>query len=90
MVNSMTGFSTLTGQINGLSWVLELKSVNARGLDLRMRLSEASEVLEPVFKKEILKIAQRGAINVFLRIENRGTLGVPTLNQDALHTWYAR
>lgn len=84
MVNSMTGFATLAGQIDDLSWVLEVKSVNARGLDLRMRLSDASEVLEPIFKKEISKIAKRGAINVFLRTENRGGTGAPILNKQVL------
>lgn len=84
MVNSMTGFATLTGQVNDLSWVLELKSVNARGLDLRMRLFDASEVLEPIFKKEISKIVKRGAVNVFLRTENRAAYGVPTLNKQVL------
>ena len=84
MVNSMTGFATLTGQIDDLSWVLEIKSVNARGLDVRMRLSDGGEILEPFIKKKISKMVSRGAVNVFLRTENRTNLGLPHLNSDVL------
>jgi uncharacterized protein (TIGR00255 family) len=84
MVNSMTGFASLTGQTEHFSWVLEVKSVNARGLDVRIRLSDGGETLEPLIKREIGKIASRGAVNVFLRTEGCGSVGIPTLNSDAL------
>jgi len=84
MVNSMTGFAALTGQTNDQSWVLEIKSVNARGLDIRQRISEGGDVLEPLFKAEISKIASRGSVNVFLRTETKSNSIAPILNQVAL------
>ena len=35
---SMTGFARADGAAAGLAWVWELRSVNGRGLDLRLRL----------------------------------------------------
>ena len=84
MVNSMTGFAALTGQTDEYTWALELKSVNARGLDIRMRLSEGSDVLEPLMKTMISKVAKRGAINVSLRTENLRQVSASTLNPSAL------
>jgi|GEM_PF-3147814 len=84
MVNSMTGFAALTGQTDDRSWTLEIKSVNARGLDIRQRIAEAGDVLEPLFKAELSKIAFRGSVNVFLRTEIKSNATAPRLNQTAL------
>ena len=60
MVNSMTGFSTVTGNIENFFWALEVKSVNSRGLDMRMRFAEGCEVLEPFFKASLATVVKRG------------------------------
>ena len=56
MVNSMTGFSTLTGNIENVFWALEVKSVNSRGLDMRMRFAEGGEVLEPFLRRLLQRL----------------------------------
>ena len=84
MVNSMTGFSTLSGHVGDAFWVLEAKSVNARGLDLRMRLAEGGEILEPLLKSAFVKVASRGAVSVFLRVETRSSENTPRLNVDSM------
>ena len=38
-VTSMTGFARAEGEGNGISWVWEVKSVNGRSLELRLRLA---------------------------------------------------
>ena len=43
---SMTGFADLAGQADGLAWTWEARSVNGRGLDLRLRLPEGFEALD--------------------------------------------
>ncbi|MDQ2804860.1 MAG: hypothetical protein M3Y41_20105, partial [Pseudomonadota bacterium] len=35
---SMTGFARAEGSVGSTTWVWELRSVNGRGLDLRLRL----------------------------------------------------
>jgi uncharacterized protein (TIGR00255 family) len=85
MVNSMTGFATLTGRVGDTSWALEVKSVNARGLDLRMRLADGADILEPLFKTALGKITKRGAVNVFLRVDTRVSETTPRLNIDSMN-----
>ena len=43
----MTGFARAEGEAAGISWVWELKSVNGRSLDLRLRLPPGFDALEP-------------------------------------------
>ena len=40
MRQSMTGYAAGQGSHDGLSWVWDLRSVNGKGLDLRLRLPE--------------------------------------------------
>lgn len=39
-LTSMTGFADLAGGAEGVAWTWEARSVNGRGLDLRLRLPE--------------------------------------------------
>ncbi len=45
-VASMTGFARTQGEAPGISWVWEVKSVNGRALDLRLRLGPGFDALE--------------------------------------------
>ena len=84
MVNSMTGFSTITGNVDDIFWALEIKSVNSRGLDIRMRITEGADVLEPYFKSYLSKVVQRGAVNVNLRTEKKASGGLLRINTDSV------
>ena len=68
MVNSMTGYAAHRGDVAGASWSWELRGVNARGLDLRMRLPDWIEGLEPQLRAELSRRVQRGAITLTLRV----------------------
>jgi len=69
MVNSMTGFAARSGHFGGASWAWEVRSVNARGLDLRLRVPEAIEGVEAALRAELRKRFVRGNITVSLRLE---------------------
>jgi uncharacterized protein (TIGR00255 family) len=84
MVNSMTGFSTVTGSIEDIFWALEIKSVNSRGLDIRMRIADGGDVLEPFLKSTLAKVVKRGAVNVNLRVEKRAAGGYLRVNDDSV------
>ena len=47
-IQSMTGFVQITGAADVATWVWDVRSVNGRGLDLRIRLPEGCESLEPM------------------------------------------
>ena len=40
MITSMTGFASAQGALDAFNWVWDLRSVNAKGLDLRLRVPD--------------------------------------------------
>ena len=70
MVNSMTGFAAVKGAFGGKTWAWEMRGVNARGLDLRLRLPEGAEALEPVLRKALAARLSRGNVTLNLRLQN--------------------
>ena len=72
MVNSMTGFAARKGSGHGARWAWEMRSVNARGLDIRLRLPEGLDDLEVVVRKALGAALARGSIAVGLRLQADG------------------
>jgi uncharacterized protein (TIGR00255 family) len=75
MVKSMTGAAALTADIPlpgpgaallQAQW--ELRAVNGRGLDLRLRLPEGIEGLEAALRARLSQRLKRGAVNLSLRL----------------------
>ena len=67
-VSSMTGFARSEGEADGISWVWELKSVNSRSLDLRLRLPPGFDALEPQLRTALASRCRRGNISASLSI----------------------
>lgn len=65
---SMTGFATRRGQGRGYAWTWEIRSVNGKGLDLRVRLPDWIEGLEPAVRAAVAKVASRGNVTLSLKI----------------------
>jgi uncharacterized protein (TIGR00255 family) len=61
VIASMTGFSRVRGQHGEDAWVWELKSVNARGLDIRVRLPSGHDEVETAVREAISKRFRRGS-----------------------------
>lgn len=73
-VKSMTGFAQVRHQFDQLtSFVLSLKSVNHRYLDLHLRLPPDSEALEMKLRRALKDKLVRGHIELILGIERRGS-----------------
>ena len=82
---SMTGFSRESGVLaDGTAFVWELRSVNGRGLDLRLRLPGGLEALEPTLREATAGRLKRGNVsaNLALRREERPRLAVDRLALD--------
>jgi uncharacterized protein (TIGR00255 family) len=84
MVNSMTGFAALKGNIDGAGWAWEVRAVNARGLDLRLRLPEGLDDLEAVIRKAFSAALSRGNVSINLRLFTEGGAGRMTLDEGQL------
>lgn len=83
-LNSMTGFARRDGAWGPASWHWELRSVNARGLDLRLRLPPGTEALEPMLRDSVAKRFTRGNLQASLNMTTAQTTIGLRLNQVAL------
>jgi uncharacterized protein (TIGR00255 family) len=80
----MTGFARIDGEAEGLGFAWELRSVNNRGLDLRLRLPTGFEGLEPQLRKEIGKRVTRGSVAAALTVVRSASQTRFRINADAL------
>ena len=63
---SMTGFARTEGMAAGLVWAWELRSVNGRGFDLKMRLPAGFDGLEPGLREQAGRALRRGNVGANL------------------------
>jgi uncharacterized protein (TIGR00255 family) len=82
-VASMTGFARVEGEAAGISWAWELKSVNGRSLDLRLRLPPGYDGLEPTLRGALAGRLRRGSINANLTV-SRLTPPTIQINREML------
>lgn len=68
-LSSMTGFGRAAGVFEDVQWAWELKSVNSRSLDLRIRTPQGMDDVEPRIREKLSKVFQRGAISANLTID---------------------
>ena len=87
MVQSMTGFAALTGSEGEASWSIEIRGVNAKGLDVRLRLPEKLSPSEAAFKSIFTKIFDRGSIQVSVRVEHSSEDQPVVLDDDVVNAY---
>lgn len=85
-LKSMTGFGRAEGAFEDWSWVWEVRAVNGKSLDVRMKLPNGYESLEPHIRKHITSAVNRGSLQISLKVQTTGTDTPYRLNMDWLHT----
>lgn len=85
MIKSMTGFGSQSGAEAPFSWGWELRSVNGRGLDLRLRVPDWVDGLEAGLRKRLAEVAKRGNITCNLRLTRDEGAGGLEVNEAQLH-----
>ena len=65
-LRSMTGFSRVEGHFEDASWVWEVRAVNGKNLDTRLRLPTGFESLDGVIRKKITQRLTRGNLQINL------------------------
>jgi uncharacterized protein (TIGR00255 family) len=68
-IASMTGFARVRGTHADAHWAWELKSVNGRGLDLRLRCPPGFDALEATAREVLGKALARGNVQAVLSID---------------------
>lgn len=72
MTISMTGFAAARGQGAGHSWAWDIRSVNGKGLDLRLRVPDWIDGLELALRGELSRALQRGNVSLSLKVARDG------------------
>lgn len=67
-ISSMTGFARADGSSGDVTWHWEVKSVNGRGLDMRLRLPPGYEALEVPAREAVSRHCKRGNLQVMLSV----------------------
>ena len=79
----MTGFARAEGHGSGISWVWEMKSVNGKSLDLRLRLAPGFDALEPQLRALLTQRFRRGNFSATLSVTRTAPTAV-RVNREAL------
>lgn len=80
----MTGFARAPGAVHGLRWAWEIKSVNARALDVRVRVPPGFDQVEAAARAAIPARIGRGTCYANLSVDRDGAAPVVRINQEAL------
>jgi uncharacterized protein (TIGR00255 family) len=83
-LSSMTGFARGQGVSGEYAWAWEIKSVNAKGLDMRLRLPPGWDAVESAVRARAAEALSRGTIHATLNVERQGKSPVVRVNEDVL------
>ena len=83
-IESMTGFARAAGTAGVHSWAWEIRSVNGRGLDLRVRVPPGFEVLAEAARKKLGAAFSRGTLHVNLAVTSDAGPPRPRVNEAVL------
>src|SRR3984893_14273649 len=83
-LSSMTGFARSHGASGPYAFEWELKSVNAKGFDLRLRLPSGWDELEAIAKKRAGEVLARGTVYANLNVKRANAASTVRINEDVL------
>src|SRR6516225_8345886 len=83
-LSSMTGFARSHGASGPYAFEWELKSVNAKGFDLRLRLPQGWDELEAFAKKRAGEMLSRGTVYANFNVKRADALSTVRINEDVL------
>ncbi|WP_261385668.1 YicC/YloC family endoribonuclease [Tateyamaria omphalii] len=84
VLRSMTGFAALTGASQPFRWAWDIRSVNGKGLDLRLRVPDWIDGLEAALRPLVAARAKRGNVTLSLRITRDDAAVGLSLNTDVM------
>src|SRR3974390_3613799 len=83
-LSSMTGFARGHGDAGSYAWSWEIKSVNAKGLDLRLRLPPGWDAIEVPARARAAETLSRGTAYANLTVERKGVATTVKVNEPVL------
>ena len=86
MIKSMTGYGEASGQVNGVDYSVEIKTVNNRYLRALIKLPEAVTFLEERIEKLLREHLRRGTVNYPLRVRSAAVDDLFEIDEKALRS----
>src|SRR5882724_8778044 len=83
-LSSMTGFARADGVSGTYAWAWELKSVNAKGLEVRLRLPPGWDAVEVPVRGRATEALSRGTVYGNLAVSRQGVAPVVRVNESVL------
>jgi uncharacterized protein (TIGR00255 family) len=83
-LSSMTGFARGHGVAGPYVWAWEIKSVNAKGLDLKLRLPPGWDAIEAGVRARATERLARGSVFANLSVSREGAVPVAQINEPVL------
>lgn len=83
-LSSMTGFARSHGSSGPYAFEWELKSVNAKGLDVRLRLPPGWDEIEQAARKRATDALSRGTVYANLSVRRANAQATVKVNEDVL------
>lgn len=83
--HSMTGFATGSGTHEGVSWTWDMRAVNGKGLDVRLRVPDWIVGLEDGARKAVSAAVARGNVTLNARVSRDPQDEQLQINQSALN-----
>ena len=83
-LSSMTGFARGHGVCGPYAWAWEIKSVNGKGLDLRLRLPPGWDAVEVPVRAGAAEALTRGSVQANLTVDRSGAPPVVRVNAAVL------
>jgi len=84
VLHSMTGFASAKGTHAGFDWTWEMRSVNGKGLDLRLRVPEWIAGLEAALRARMGKAMARGNVSLVLRVQAEDQPSTLSVNEPQM------
>lgn len=84
-LSSMTGFARSHGASGSYAWSWEIKSVNAKGLELRLRLPPGFDAVEIPVRTRAAEMLSRGNVYATLTVNREGVAPAVRINEPVLN-----
>lgn len=81
---SMTGFARSEGVSGASVWAWEIKSVNSKGLDIKLRMPPGMDAVEATIRQKIAAAVTRGSIFASLNVKREAAVSEVRINETVL------
>jgi uncharacterized protein (TIGR00255 family) len=84
-LSSMTGFARNHGVAGTYAWAWEIKSVNSKGLDIKLRMPPGWDAVEPAVRTRAAEMLARGSVFANLTVNREGAMPQVRVNEPVLN-----